>query len=168
MPVDIGPILREELFTKVPSVIMTSATLAAAGRLDFFQSRIGLLQTESLCLGSPFDYQRQAQLILPKDMPDPAGEPARYEQAVVEMIRRYVGRSDGHAFVLLTSYEMMKRVASALAPWLAEHNLALYSQADGVPRSRMLASSRPIRAACSSASIVSGRGWTCPATPCRT
>ena len=124
--------------TKVPSVIMTSATLAAAGRFDFFQSRIGLLQAESLCLGSPFDYQRQAQLILPKDMPDPAGEPARYEQAVVEMIRRYVGRSDGHAFVLLTSYEMMKRVAAAPAPWLAEQNLALYSQADGVPRSRML------------------------------
>ncbi len=139
VPVDLGPILREELFNAVPSVIMTSATLAVGGRFDFFQSRVGLLQTESLCLGSPFDYQRQAQLILPKDMPDPAREPARYEQAVVAMVRRYVGRSGGHAFVLLTNYEMMKRVASALAPWLAEQNLALYSQADGVPRSRMLA-----------------------------
>ena len=79
-PLDVGPILREELFTKVPSVILTSATLAAAGRFDFFQSRIGLLQTETLCLGSPFDYRRQAQLILPKDMPDPAGDPARYER----------------------------------------------------------------------------------------
>ena len=54
------------------------------------------------------------------------------------MIRRYVARSEGHAFVLFTSYEMMRRVAAALAPWLAEQNLALYSQADGVPRSRML------------------------------
>ena len=72
-------------------------------------------------------------------MPDPAGEPARYEEAVVAMIRRYVARSDGHAFVLLTSYEMMKRVAAAVSPWLAEQNLALYSQADGLPRSRLLA-----------------------------
>ena len=54
------------------------------------------------------------------------------------MIRRYVARSDGRAFVLFTSYEMMKRAAAALAPWLAEQNLALYSQADGMPRSRML------------------------------
>ncbi len=138
-PLDVGPILREELFTKVPSVILTSATLAAAGRFDFFQSRIGLLQTETLCLGSPFDYPRQAQLILPKDMPDPASDPASYERAVVEQIRRYVARSEGHAFVLLTSYEMMRRVAVALAPWLAEQNLALYSQADGVPRGRLLA-----------------------------
>ncbi len=138
-PLDLGPILRDELFTKIPSVIMTSATLATAGRFDFFQSRVGLLQTDSLCLGSPFDYQRQAQLILPKDMPDPVGQPSQYEQAVVEMVRRYVGRSDGHAFVLFTSREMMRRAGSALAPWLAEQNLALYSQADGVPRSRMLA-----------------------------
>ena len=138
-PLHVGPILRAELFAKVPSVIMTSATLAVAGRFDFFQSRVGLLQTDALCLGSPFDYQRQVQLVMPKDMPDPAGEPARYEEAVVAMIRRYVGQSDGHAFVLLTSYEMMKRVAAAVSPWLAEQNLALYSQADGLPRSRLLA-----------------------------
>ena len=54
------------------------------------------------------------------------------------MIRRYVARTDGRAFVLFTSYEMMKQVAAALAPWLAEQNLALYCQADGLPRSQML------------------------------
>ena len=42
------------------------------------------------------------------------------------MIRRYVGRSDGRAFVLFTSYEMMKRAAAALTPWLVEQNLMLY------------------------------------------
>jgi ATP-dependent DNA helicase DinG len=70
-------------------------------------------------------------------MPDPTQE-GRYEEAVVEMIRRYVGRTDGRAFVLFTSYQMMKRVAEALAPWLAEQDLALYNQADGLPRSQML------------------------------
>ena len=137
-PLDVGPILRKELFEKVPTAILTSATLSVAGRFDFFKSRVGLLQADSLATGSPFDYRRQAQLVLPKDMPDPSEEPACYEREVVEMIRRYVGRSDGHAFVLFTSYEMMKRAAAALAPWLAERNLALYNQADGVQRSRML------------------------------
>jgi len=139
-PIDVGPLLREHLFAKVSTVVMTSATLATAGkRFDFFKSRIGLLQAEALCLGSPFDYRRQAQLILPDGMPDPAAEPQPYERKVAEMIRRYVARSDGRAFVLFTSYEMMKRAAAALGPWLAEKDLALFCQADGVPRSQMLA-----------------------------
>ena len=76
-------------------------------------------------------------MILLDGMPDPAAD-ARYEESVVEMVRRYVGRTDGRAFVLFTSYQMMKRVAAALTPWLAERDLALYNQADGLPRSQML------------------------------
>lgn len=139
-PIDVGPILREHLFEKVSTVVLTSATLATAGKgFDFFKSRIGLTQAEGLCLGSPFDYQKQARLILPDAMPDPSGEPQSYERKVAEMIRRYVARSDGRAFVLFTSYEMMKRAAAALGPWLAEKDLALHCQADAVPRSQMLA-----------------------------
>ncbi|MBN1591283.1 MAG: helicase [Pirellulales bacterium] len=138
-PMDVGPILREELFDKVRSVIMTSATLATGrGRFDYFKSRVGLTQTETLCLGSPFDYESQATLVLPKGMPDPSAGDTKYEEATVAMIRRYVGRSDGRAFVLFTSYAMMRRVADALVPWLTKENLALYSQAEGMPRSQML------------------------------
>jgi ATP-dependent DNA helicase DinG len=137
-PVDIGPILREHLFNKVPTVVTTSATLATAGKFDFFQSRVGLTQTSSLSLGSPFNYQEQAELVLLEGMPDPAGDAQSYERAAVEMIRRYVARTEGRAFVLFTSYESMKRAAAALSPWLIEQNLALYSQADGTPRTQMI------------------------------
>ena len=137
-PIDVGPVLREHLFAKVPSVIMTSATLATAGKFDFFKSRIGLAETESLCVGSPFDYRRQAELVLLEGMPDPSTEPDRYERCAVDMIRRYVGRSDGRAFVLFTSYQMMRRAAGMLAPWLASQDLALFSQADGLPRGQMI------------------------------
>jgi ATP-dependent DNA helicase DinG len=138
-PVDVGPLLREHLFDAVPTVILTSATLATAkGSFDFFKSRVGLLQSESTCQGSPFDYQRQVQLILLDGMPDPGANAAGYEKKVAQMIRRYVARTDGRAFVLFTSYVMMRRVAQMISGWLAENNLALYSQADRVPRSRML------------------------------
>jgi ATP-dependent DNA helicase DinG len=137
-PIDVGPLLRDHLFQKVPTVIMTSATISAGGKFDFFQSRIGLTQCKTLCLGSPFDYKKQAQLILPKNMPDPAGDSTEYERQATEMIRRYVARSEGRAFVLFTSYEMMKRTVAALTPWLIEQNYALYSQAEGLPRSQML------------------------------
>jgi ATP-dependent DNA helicase DinG len=138
-PVDVGPILREHLFDKIPTVVMTSATLATgSGSFDFFKSRVGLTQSESLCLGSPFNYQEQAELILLDGMPDPSENASSYEKSVIEMVRRYVGRSGGRAFVLFTSYEMMRRVSAALTPWLVAENLALYSQAEGMPRSQML------------------------------
>jgi ATP-dependent DNA helicase DinG len=54
------------------------------------------------------------------------------------MIRRYVSRTDGRAFVLFTSYDMLRRTAAALTPWLVEKNLGLLSQADGTPRTAML------------------------------
>ncbi|TWT31055.1 hypothetical protein KOR34_44290 [Posidoniimonas corsicana] len=139
-PVDVGPALRGELFEKVPSVILTSATLAVGRQasFDFFRSRIGLTQSDGLKLGSPFDYPRQAKLITLTGMPDPTTERQAYERRCVEMIQRYAAESDGRTFVLLTSYEMMRRVGAGLSKWLAEWNLKLISQADGLPRGQMV------------------------------
>ncbi|MCA9268082.1 MAG: helicase, partial [Planctomycetales bacterium] len=139
-PIDVGPQLRELLFNEVGSVVMTSATLSIgkAGSFDFFQSRVGLTQCDTLKLGSPFDYVRQAKIILPAGMPDPAESPSEFGKQAAAMIRRYVERTDGHAFVLLTSYAMMQNLAKQLGPWLVGRNLALYSQADGAPRTLML------------------------------
>ncbi len=139
-PIDVGPALRAELFEKVKTVVMTSATLSVAreASFDFFQSRIGLTTADSVQLGSPFDYTRQAKLITVAGMADPTADRGRYERDCQAMIRRYVERTDGHAFVLFTSYDFMRRVASSLTGWLAKHRYGLLSQADGMPRSRML------------------------------
>lgn len=138
-PVDVGPTLKEWLFDRVPSVIMTSATLSIGkrGGFEFFRSRIGLGEAATLQLGSPFDYQRQAELILLEGMPDPAEKEA-YERACAGMIRRYVERTEGRAFVLFTSYEALRRAAEQVSPWLAREGYALFSQADGSPRTEML------------------------------
>jgi len=139
-PIDVGPALREQLFQQVPTAILTSATLAIGKNdsFDFFRQRVGLVKSETLRLDSPFDYQEQAELITVRGMPDPGSEREAYEGACVELIKRFVRQSDGHAFVLLTSYEMMRRVASALSTWLRTNNLNLLSQSDGTPRSKML------------------------------
>lgn len=138
-PIKVSEHLREELFAKTKSVIMTSATLCVGptASFQFYQSRIGVTQCRTVQLGSPFDYRRQARLIVVRGMPDPAADKQAYEKQCQAMIRRYVERTDGHAFVLFTSYDMLRRAAEDLAPWLAERSLALYSQADGVPRSQM-------------------------------
>ncbi len=137
-PIDVGPALREQLFEPVDTVVMTSATLATGKEsFDFFQSRIGLAEAEALRLGSPFDYRRQVRLVLPDGIPDP-GQQVEFQQRAFELICHYVGQTDGRAFVLFTSYGMMRKAAEALRPWLLKQGLTLFCQADGLPRSQML------------------------------
>lgn len=139
-PIDVGPVLRDQLFNQVPTAILTSATLAVGNRNDFefFQSRIGLVKSETLQLDSPFDYKEQAELVTLKNMPDPTEERNGFDRASLDMIRHFVRESDGHAFVLFTSYESLRRSAAQLAPWLRSNNLNLLSQADGTPRTQMI------------------------------
>jgi ATP-dependent DNA helicase DinG len=139
-PIHVGPTLNAELFQRTRCVILTSATLSVgrSGSFDFFKSRIGLTKTHSVKVDSPFDYRRQAQLILVDGMPDPSTARADYETRCLRLIRRYVERTDGHAFVLFTSYDLMRRAAADLMSWLAAQNMPLYCQADGLPRHQML------------------------------
>jgi len=138
-PLDVGPALRETLFDRVETVVMTSATLAVGKKQEFrfFQSQVGLTQTEALRLGSPFEFRRQVKLITLKDMPQP-GNRLEYERRCAQMVQRYVARTEGRAFVLFTSYDMLRRVADRVAPWLASQNMGLYCQSETLSRSQML------------------------------
>lgn len=139
-PIDVGSALREQLFQETETVVLASATLATGqgeSAFDFHKSRLGLTRCRATQLGSPFDYSRQAKLIVVRGMADPS-QSRLYEQQCADMVRRYVERTDGRAFVLFTSYAMMRNVGRALTSWLAANDFALYSQADGAPRSLLL------------------------------
>jgi ATP-dependent DNA helicase DinG len=139
-PIDVGPALRAELFEKTRSVILTSATMSVGKQpsFEFFKSRVGLTQTATLRLGSPFNFREQAKIIVVPDMPDPSAQKQAFEARCVDMIERYVARTDGRAFVLFTSYDMLRKTAQMMLPWLASRSIALLSQADGLPRSQMV------------------------------
>ena len=138
-PIEVGPILREHLYNQGPSVIMTSATLATGHKnFGFFRSRIGLTEGDDIRLGSPFNYQTQARLILSTNMADPAADAKRFEQQCCERIQRHLLETSGRAFVLFTSYSMMQNCTERLTGWLAQNNLSLYCQGKGLPRTAML------------------------------
>jgi ATP-dependent DNA helicase DinG len=124
----------------VPTVIMTSATLSAGGANGFryFQNRLGLYSSQTLQLGSPFNYREQAELHLFRSMPDPTRDANAYEEAVLQRIPEYVERSGGRAFVLFTSYQMLQKAAARLRPWCQSKGYPLLSQSDGLPRSQMI------------------------------
>ena len=150
-PIDVGPVLREQLFAKTPTVIMTSATISVKGiqnriptqaetekAFTFFRSRIGLTQVNSLQLGSPFDYRRQLTLVLVKNMPVPNDYDENYVRVFQNQLEEYIQETDGGAFVLFTNYTLLRKMTAAFLPWLAERNMPFYSQSDKLPRSKMV------------------------------
>ena len=138
-PIDVGPALREHLFNKTDSCVLTSATLAVGSQsFDFFRNRVGLTKAESLKLGSPFDYKQQAKLILVTNMTSPAEHRDTHERQCIDAIRHYVAKTDGRAFVLFTSYEFMNRAVRDLTPWLTENNHSLHVQGGGTSRTQLL------------------------------
>jgi ATP-dependent DNA helicase DinG len=139
-PLDVGPTLERELFSEVRTCVLTSATISVGSppRFDFLKARIGLTACATLQLGSPFDYPRQVTLHLPRNLPDPTDQNEEFERRAIAAIAHYLELSRGKAFVLFTSYRLMQQAAAALAPWFARHNIALYSQSDGLPRTKMV------------------------------
>ena len=139
-PIEVGPALREHLYEKVPTVVLTSATLSIGGKQGFrhFQGRLGLTTGATLLLGSPFDYRTQVELHLFRKMPDPSSDPAGYEEAMLAKIPEYIQRTRGRAFVLFTSYQVMQKATARLRPWCENAGYPLLSQGDGMPRSQMV------------------------------
>ena len=112
-PLDVGPSLRKLLFNKVPTCVLTSATLCVGSppKFDFIKARLGLTSAETIALGSPFDYARQVTVHMPKNLPDPSDEPESFEKGAIRAIAHYLERTQGKAFVLFTSYKMLEAAA---------------------------------------------------------
>jgi ATP-dependent DNA helicase DinG len=104
----------------------------------FFKSQIGMTVLNTLQLGSPFDYEKQVTLVMIHDAPAPEQREDVLRPFYNAMLRRYLTETGGGAFVLFTSYQLLKRTASDMALWLAEHDMPLLVQGEGMPRSEML------------------------------
>jgi ATP-dependent DNA helicase DinG len=107
-PIDVSAILTEKLFENVPSVVLTSATLAVGGEFDFLKTRLGLSTNRALVVSSPFDYQSQAILYVPQHLPEPKN--AGFSTAAAREIVRLLAITEGRAFCLFTSYSQMRQV----------------------------------------------------------
>jgi ATP-dependent DNA helicase DinG len=115
-PIDVSGLLQDKLFEKVPTVVLTSATLSSAGNFRFIRERLGLDEGEEMIAESIFDFEHQAVLYLPAKMPDPRS-PQWGAAAAAEVIK-IVNATEGRAFVLSTSFagmnELYERVASQI------------------------------------------------------
>ncbi len=125
VPLDLAPILRETLFDRLETVVLTSATLATGGDFSFLETRTGLTLEPNLVsireiLPSPFDYGRQCLFAVPIDIPDPREDELGHDQATAQVVEELAHASDGGMFVLFTSHRQLRRLASALRAGLGE------------------------------------------------
>jgi ATP-dependent DNA helicase DinG len=111
-PIDVSRIVRDEVLDRFSSTVLTSATLAVDGTFDYVRSRLGIRRGDQLRLPSEFDYRQQAILYLPRRMPLPR-DPA-FAAAVAEECLQILRRTEGRAFVLFTSYAVLRAVDPVL------------------------------------------------------
>jgi ATP-dependent DNA helicase DinG len=151
-PLDAGPFLRALLFDRLKSVVLTSATLAMAagesrGRVPaaldderpmfngdpafaYSIGRLGAPPARTLRVGSPFDFVRQVTIHVEAGMPDPTSG-AGFIDAAARAVTHYLRQTEGRAFVLFTSYDMLNRVAEQVADDLAAEGYTILAQGTG-------------------------------------
>jgi ATP-dependent DNA helicase DinG len=111
-PITVADILRDTLFEHLESAVLTSATLAVAGGFEYIRTRLGIQHARELVVQSHFDYESQALLYIPPDLPDPR-DPQFVERASQRM-RQLLEITRGRAFCLFTSYALMNQLYERL------------------------------------------------------
>jgi ATP-dependent DNA helicase DinG len=130
VPLDLAPILREDLFSRVDTAILTSATLATDARFDFLSRRLGIdsigANVVTEIFPSPFEYPTHALFMVPTDAPAPNQDSAGHMQAVVRSIIDVTASSDGGVFGLFTSHRDVRSAAAELRARGVERSRPLY------------------------------------------
>ena len=138
-PIDVSRDLREMLFDRVASVVLTSATLTTGADEPFayLRGRLGLAKARTRQLGSPFDYASQMKIHIEDSMPDPSDN-RPYVDAACDALTVHIRRSDGRALVLFTSYQMLNDCADRLQSFFDKERIPLLVQGRELHRTAML------------------------------
>lgn len=136
-PIDIAAEFQGRLAQYDCNSVYISATLSVAKDFSHFATQLGLSDLQARSWDSPFDYQRQALLYLPQNMPQP-GQSAAYTTAFVDVALEVIKLSQGRAFLLFTSHLALQAAYRLMADKIPYQ---LLRQGDA-PRSELLASFR--------------------------
>ncbi|MGX9997643.1 ATP-dependent DNA helicase [Vibrio sp. JZG120] len=107
-PLSVADKFHEQIEIKQGAWIFTSATLAVSGDFKHFTERLGLKPTKQFSLPSPFDYQKQARLCVPRYLPEPNS--SGLADKLVRMLAPVIEENDGRCFFLCTSHSMMREL----------------------------------------------------------
>ncbi|HHW7506697.1 TPA: ATP-dependent DNA helicase [Mannheimia haemolytica] len=115
-PLTVADKFGEQLKNQQIGWVFTSATLEVGGKFDHFCQRLGIENAKQLVLQSPFDYQNQSLLCVPRYLPDT--NKSNTLTALGQLLKPVIEANKGRCFLLCTSYYMMR----GLADFLREHS----------------------------------------------
>jgi DNA polymerase-3 subunit epsilon/ATP-dependent DNA helicase DinG len=133
-PLQVSTALGEQLFSRKECVVLTSATLSTQGTFGYLRDRLGLSEeTAELLVGSPFDFQKAALLMIPDDMPQPNSD--RYIECMSRVMIELGKSLGGHTMALFTSYSALRPVAQQIRASLISEGIEVLAQGiDGSPQ----------------------------------
>jgi ATP-dependent DNA helicase DinG len=140
-PLHIGPLMQKYLWNEKSSVILTSATLTAAGEFGYLRGRLNADVAYELSVGSPFDYESSVLLYVANDIPEPSDR-SGHQRAIEQGILKLCLATGGRALVLFTSYDQLKRTSHSIGPILARNDIRVYEQGEGASANTLLESFR--------------------------
>jgi ATP-dependent DNA helicase DinG len=150
-PIEVGPVLREDLFRRLDTSILTSATLTTRSGFEYLRTRLGLEaqlleeeggepQVEEAVVSSPFDFTTQSLLAVPTDLVGPLEPGDAFQRETARVALEMAQMTHGGLFVLFTSHRALQRVAEFLREEEGKGaglRFPLFVQGEG-PRGRLL------------------------------
>jgi ATP-dependent DNA helicase DinG len=140
VPLDLGAVLRDSLFGRGESVVLSSATMATRGQFDFLRGRLGIDEhglelmerapelVEEI-VASPFDFASQTLLVVPTDLPVAGGDDEAFDgfqRATARVLEATAALTQGGLFGLFTSHRALRRVAELLRERRADARWPLF------------------------------------------
>ena len=132
-PIHVGDLLQDQLFGRLRSLVLTSATITTDGQFDFVANRLGLTDADELAVASPFNYRRSTLLYLADDIPEPNAP--GYQRRMQETLIELCDQTRGRALVLFTSHAALQSTYRAIKGPLEDRGIITLAQrTDGSPR----------------------------------
>ena len=141
-PLDVGPLVKENLWYEKNTIVMTSATLTTAdGDFNYIRDRLHAEDADEVRIGSPFDYKKSTLLCIPDDVAEPPNK-ERYQKNLEEGLIELCKATSGRALVLFTSHSQLRDTAHAIRGPLERAGVMVYDQSSSASRHQLLTSFR--------------------------
>jgi len=138
-PIEVSDILKEKIFSRIDSVILTSATLSISDSFDHFLRDIGLPKTTITAqVDSPFDYEQQMRFFVVKKGMGLQGSDEEKAKELAEFISEVAERMDGRTLVLFTAHKLLRETYAFLNPKLSRIGIDTLAQGFHGERSTIL------------------------------
>ena len=137
-PLDVGTLLKKQLFDQKECVVLTSATLSIQGTFQFIRQRLGLEEADEMLVGSPFNYKKAAFLAIPEDIPEPGA--VGYRETLERGLGSIVKAAQGYTMVLFTSHAALRAARQTLIDTVEPEGIPVLAQGVDGPPHRVLRS----------------------------